>query len=158
MKKKISLLVVLLLLCSLLFAIPVYAIGEGNIDGGGGGMGQGTSQNKWSPGMEGVRVTVVKAEDGTPVTTPIDLTNKKPTNVQAHFGKVSKVSYNRGSSLSPSGSTYEFINPAQALPKIISSDSLGASSIEEIKSYFTDEQVLRSIAGLTGMDLSLIHI
>ena len=68
MKKKISLLVVLLLLCSLLFAIPVYAIGEGNIDGGGGGMGQGTSQNKWSPGMEGVRVTVVKAEDGTPVT------------------------------------------------------------------------------------------
>ena len=40
-KKKISLLVVLLLLCSLLFAIPVYAIGEGNIDGGGGGMGGG---------------------------------------------------------------------------------------------------------------------
>ena len=152
MKKKISLLTVLLLLCSLLFAIPAYAIGEGNIDGGGGGMGQGTSQNKWSPGMEGVRVTVVKAEDGTPVTTPIDLTNKKPTNVQAHFGKVSKVSYNRGSSLSPSGSTYEFINPAQALPKIISSGSLGASCIEEIKSYFTDEQVLRSIAGLTGMN------
>ena len=152
MKKKISWFMVLLLLCSLLFAIPVYAIGDGNIDNGGGGMGQGTSQNKWSPGMDGVRVTVVKAEDGTPVTTPIDLTNKKPTNVQAHFGAVSKISYNRGTTLKPSSSTYKFVNPAQALPKIISSNSLGASSIEEIKRYFTDEQVLRSIAGLTGMD------
>lgn len=150
--KKISLLIILLLLCSLVFAAPVYAIGDGNIDGGGGGMGQGTSQNKWSPGMDGVRVTVVKADDGTPVTTPIDLTNKKPTNMQAHFGKVCKISYNRGSALSPSGTAYEFINPAQALPKIISSQSLGAASIEQIKSYFTDEQVLRSIAGLTGMD------
>ena len=25
-------------------------------------MGQGTSQNKWTPGMEGVRVTVILAE------------------------------------------------------------------------------------------------
>lgn len=151
MKKKISLLMVLLFLCSLLFSIPAYAIGDGNIDGGGGGMGQGNSQNKWSPGMDGVRVTVVKAEDGAPVTTPIDLTNKKP-NVRYSFGKVSKISYTRGTVLTVDTGVYEYVNPAQALPKIISSESLGASSIEEIKSYFTDEQVLRSIAGLTGMD------
>ena len=142
---------VLLFLCSLLFSIPAYAIGDGNIDGGGGGMGQGSSQNKWSPGMDGVRVTVVKAEDGAPVTTPIDLTNKKP-NVRYSFGKVSKISYTRGTVLTVDTGVYEYVNPAQALPKIISSESLGASSIEEIKSYFTDEQVLRSIAGLTGMD------
>lgn len=151
-KKKICLWMILLLLCSSLFETPIYAVGDGNLNHGGGGMGQGTSQNKWSPGMEGVRVTIVKAEDGTPVTTSIDLTNKKPTNIQVHFGAISKISYNRGSVLKPSSSRYRFVNPAQALPKIIRSDRLGVSSIEEMKRYFTDEQVLRSIARLTGMD------
>lgn len=45
MKQKISILLVLAMICSLLFAVPAYAVGEGNVDGGGGGMGQGTSQN-----------------------------------------------------------------------------------------------------------------
>ena len=34
--------------------------GSGNVDGGGGGMGDGTSTNSWTPGNEGVRVTVVR--------------------------------------------------------------------------------------------------
>ena len=67
------------------------------------------------------------------------------------FGKVSKVSYTGGRTLTPDTGMYEYVNPAQALPKIISSESLGVSNTEEIKSYFTDEQVVRSIAGLTGM-------
>ena len=43
-----------------LFPITVFADtgGSGNIDGGGGDMGQGTSKNSWSPGMDGVRITV----------------------------------------------------------------------------------------------------
>ena len=52
--------------------------------------------------------------------------------------------------------TYEYVNPAQALPKIISSQSNGAANIEAIKNYFTDEQVIRSIAGLTGMDFEVL--
>ena len=44
--------------------------GSGNVDGGGGSMGQGTSQNSWNPGMDGVRITVVDAESGQPVSTP----------------------------------------------------------------------------------------
>lgn len=36
--------------------------GSGNVDGGGGSMGQGTSQNSWNPGMDGVRVTVIYSE------------------------------------------------------------------------------------------------
>ena len=48
---------VLLLSLFLFQSIPAYAVGDGNLDGGGGGMGQGTSQNSWSPGNEGVRVT-----------------------------------------------------------------------------------------------------
>ena len=31
-----------------------------------------------------------------------------------------------------------------------------SSNIEEIKSYFTDEQVIRSIASLTGMDFDTL--
>ena len=155
MKWKISSLLVLTLLVSLLFALPAYAVGEGNLDGGGGSMGQGTSQNYWSPGNEGVRVTVVRTEGREPVTRPIDLTNKRPSIVYS-FGKVCKISYNNGTALAVSTDPYEYVNPAQALPRIISSQSLGQANIEEIKSYFTDEQVIRSIAGLTGMDFDTL--
>lgn len=153
MKQKISMLLVLVIICSLLFAVPAYAVGEGNVDGGGGSMGQGTSQNFWNSGNEGVRVTVVRVSDHSPVTRPIDLTNKKPA-VRSHFGKVSKISYTNGFSLTPNGGTYEYVNPAQALPKIISSN--GSSNIAAIKSYFTDEQVVRSIANLTGMQFDVL--
>lgn len=39
---------------------------------GGGNMGQGTSSNYWSPGNDGVRVTVVDSESGNPVGTIVD--------------------------------------------------------------------------------------
>ena len=98
MKQKISISLVLSCLIVLLFALPVYAVGEGNLDGGGGSMGQGTSQNSWTPGNEGVRVTVIRAESREPVTRPIDLTNKRPSIVYS-FGKVCKISYNNGTAL-----------------------------------------------------------
>ena len=109
----------------------------------------------WSPGNEGVRVTVIRAESHDPVTRPIDLTNKHP-NIAYSFGKVSKMSYTRGSALMIDTNPYEYVNPAQSLPRIISSKSLGQANIEQIKSYFTDEQVVRSIAGLTGMDFDTL--
>lgn len=45
MKQRFSLFLVFALILSLLSAVPVYAVGEGNLDGGGGSMGQGTSLN-----------------------------------------------------------------------------------------------------------------
>lgn len=119
-------------------------------------MGQGTSQNSWTPGNEGVRVTVIRANDRVPVTRPIDLTNKTPAISIFHFGKVCKISYNGGTALKPVQGAYEYQKPTQSLPKIISSQSLGQASIEEIKSYFTDEQVIRSIASLTGMKFDIL--
>ena len=80
-----------LLIFTMLFPSIAYAVGEGNIDSGGGGMGQGTNQNSWTPGMEGVRVTVVEAEGGTPVTTPIDLTNKRLSNIAYSLDRKSVV-------------------------------------------------------------------
>ena len=155
MKQKLNLFLVLVLLCSIMIGLPVFAVGEGNIDGGGGSMGHGTSQNSWSPGNEGVRVTVVRATDRGPVTQPVDLSNKSPA-VKYSFGQVCKISYTNGAALVPDTGTYQCYKPTQALPKIISSESLGASNIEEIKSYFTDEQVIRSIASLTGMDFDTL--
>lgn len=143
------------LVLSLVMPMTVYATGEGNIDSGGGGMGQGTSTNKWSNRDEGVRVTVVRASDGSPVLASIDLTNKKPNDIVVHFGKVSKSQYRSGVSLSPNTGTYSYINPGQSLPQIISTSS-GGANLAAIKRYFTDEQVIRSIAGYVGMDFDTL--
>ena len=108
-------------------------------------MGQGTSQNKWTPGMEGVRVTVILADTRTPVTQPIDFTNKRLTNIQLHFGKISKLSYNKGTALNASSETYTFINPGQSLPRIISSQSL-------------ERQVLRRLKAILPMSRSSVAL
>src|SRR5574344_832876 len=104
--------------------------GSGNIDGGGGGMGQGTSTNSWSPGNEGVRVTVVRASDHAVVTTPFDFTNKAPSAGIYHFGKVSKLQYNNGVSLNPVKGGYIYKNPGQTMPRIINTN--GINNIEAI--------------------------
>ena len=99
-------------------------------------MGQGTTQNFGRREMKEYGYTVVRTEGREPVTRPIDLTNKQPAIVYS-FGKVCKISYNNGTALAVNTAPYEYINPAQALPRIISSQSLGQANIEEIKSYFT---------------------
>ena len=149
--------VVLLLAIMLAMAMPVsvYAAGEGNIDNGGGGMGAGTGTNFWSSHDEGVRVTVIRASDGAVASASIDLTNKHPTDIRVHFGKVSKTSYRNGAGLSARMGGYTFYNPAQSLPQIIST-SRGGANLTAIKQYFTDEQVIRAIAGYVGMDFQTL--
>lgn len=155
MKRIISLCVAFVLMISVLLPMNAYAIGDGNVDGGGGGMGTGTGTDFWNTGDEGVRVTVIRASDHAVVTTPIDLTNKTPANSIIHFGKVSKMQYTNGRTLSPVQGAYYYTNPTQALPKIISTSG-GNGNIAAIKSYFTDEQVIRSIANLTGMNFNVL--
>lgn len=143
------------LLFSLIIPMTVYATGDGNIDNGGGGLGSGTNTNFWNSHDEGVRVTVVRASDGSAVSTPIDLTNKQPNNIVLHFGKVSKSQYRAGASLTPNTGTYSYINPAQSLPQIISTSS-GGANLAAIKRYFTDEQVIRAIAGYAGINFETL--
>jgi len=155
MKRQISTFLVLLLLFSMLLPMTAYAEGEGNIDNGGGGMGSGTSENYWNGGDEGVRITVMRASDKIAVTTPVDFTNKAPSSTTAHFGKVSKLQYNRGRTLTPHMNGYTYNNPGMNMPRIISSGS-GQASIDQIKSYFTDELVIRYIADITGMNYDVL--
>jgi hypothetical protein len=154
MKKRIIYFLIVLILFNLIMPFSVFAVGDGNIDSGGGNMGSGTSQNKWSPGNDGVRITVVRASDHSIVATPIDFTNKSPTNVRLHFGKVSKISYNGGRTLAPSTSSYSFINPGQEMPRIVSTN--GSNNIEAIKKYFCSEYTIKRIADITGMNFDTL--
>lgn len=155
MKKIRHKLFLLSIVFTLLFPMQVFATGEGNIDNGGGDFGSGTNTNYWSSHDEGVRVTVVQASDGAQASASIDLTNKSPSDIRIHFGKVSKSAYRGGAGLSPKVGGYVFYKPAQSLPQIISTSS-GGANLAAIKSYFTDEQVIRSIAGYVGMDFKTL--
>ncbi len=150
--RAISLLIVLCIIC------PMFALadtgGSGNIDGGGGGMGSGTSSNYWNPGNEGVRVTVVRASDHAVVTTPVDFTNTTPPSNIYHFGKTSKLQYNSGASLQPAQGGYIFKNPGQTMPRIISTNE--TTNIDAIKKYFCSEYVVKRIAEVTGMDYDIL--
>ncbi len=144
------------LLCTaaLLFCLcpaQVFASGQGNLDGGGGNMNQGTSTNFWSPGNDGVRVTVVDAQSGSAVSTPVDFSNRSQSATMLHFGKVSKIQYRDGASLSlQSGVPYNCLQPAYSMPAIINSNSRPAS-IEAIKRYFCSEYACMMVADATGV-------
>ena len=130
--------------------IVAFAEGDPNIDNGGGGLKDGSSENFWNPGNGGVRVTIVDDETGAVKSASIDYTNTNASDIALHFGKVSKAEYVGGTALSATTSSYTFINPTEPLPTIIS-DGSGAS-IEEIRSYFTDEQVVKRIAEHTRIE------
>ena len=147
MKKLICALLLLAMLFSL--TVPAFAA-DPNIDGGGGGMGQGTGQNSWTPGRDGVRITVVRDSDNTPVSTPIDFSNGSNSDMAVHFGKLSKISYRSGTGLTPHTSKYACYQPSQSMPRIISSN--GSSNIAAIRSYFCREGTIRDIANATGLN------
>lgn len=157
MKRLFSVFFSLVLLLTLCTPLSAYADGDGdgNIDHGGGGLGSGSDENFWNSGDEGVRVTVIRASDHAVASASIDFTNRHPDDIQSYFGKVSKVAYTNGHQLTPSAQHYTYYNPAQPLPKIISSDQ-GQSSIEEIKQYFCSEYMVKLIAQLTGFNYSIL--
>ena len=122
-----------------LFPSSAFATGgNGNIDGGGGSMGHGTSSNFWNSGNDGVRITVVNASSGTAVSSPLDFSNRTQKTSLLHFGKVNKLQYLGGAGLSlQSGVAYSCIRPTQSMPTIVSSK--GQSNIEAVKRYFCSE-------------------
>ena len=148
MKKVIAIFLTVSLLLNI--SVPAFAgSGSGNIDGGGGSMGDGTDYNYWNSGDDGVRVTVIRSLDNVPVSTPFDLTNCAENNMAVSFVKKCKLQYKYGASLEVNLGTYTYINPSQNLPTIIT-DS-GNGNISAIRSYFTDRLVVQYIASITGI-------
>ena len=142
--------IVLALLLSMTFHAQVFAAGSGNIDGGGSGLGQGTSQNFWSVGNDGVRITVVDAETGSPASSSIDFTNKTFNQAMIHFQKVSKIGYRSGTGMAVNTGGIVYKTPAIPLPTIMTSRSRPAN-IQTIRSYFCSEYAAQMMADAVGM-------
>ena len=80
-----------------IFCLQIVAFadsgGDPNIDNGGGGLKNGSSQNYWNPGNDGVRVTVVDFKTGAVKSASIDYTNSNASDIQFHFGKKCKTGH-----------------------------------------------------------------
>lgn len=151
MKRKLQTFICIVMV---IFMLPIIAFadpGDGNVDGGGGGMGDGTGANLWNPGYDGVRVTVIRDSNNTPVSSPVDYTNKTPSNNLTHFGKVSKIGYRAGHALSPQVGGYVCIKPSIPIPYIVNSNTFPAS-IATIKAYFCSEYAAELVANNTGIN------
>lgn len=139
--------------------LTAYASGSGNVDGGGGGLNQGTKTCNW-PGnsYQGVRITVVDAKTGAIVSNPIDFTNKNLSATAErmfHFGKVSKMQYRNGAALTLQTTKYTYYMADNPIPQIISSNS-GKASIAQIKRYFCSEGAASMVAAKTGINVSAL--
>jgi len=133
------------------FTFSAYAgDGSGNMDGGGGDMGGGTSQNVWHNGDDGVRVTVVRASDNKPVSTPFDMTNRKESDAEGHFIKKCKLTYRNGSSLIIDTGKYVYVNPSNPMPTVITGNN--TNNIAAIKKYFCSSETVKKIAQIVGCD------
>lgn len=139
----------LILSAALLLAFPAaaHAEGDGNIDHGGGN-GMGDAGDSWWNGDDGVRVTVIRASDNKVVSRSIDITNYDESDAEYHFIRKCKILYRNGSYLQADRNGYNFSIPTKPMPKIIT--ETGTSSITAIRSYFTDRQVIKSVARLIG--------
>ena len=144
----------LLFMMCLTSAVPAYATGSGNVDGGGGSLNHGKDGYYWPDiGYDGVRVTVVDAQSGQRVSVPVDYTNVDVGTLSpdiCHFGKVSKVDYRNGAGLSPQVGGYVCRRPAAPIPQIISGNSRKAS-IPVIRQYFCSEAAAVMVANDTGI-------
>lgn len=86
---------------------------------------------------------------------PVDFSNKSQPGSVLYFGKVSKIHYRNGSSLSlQAGGGYSCIKPTVAMPRIVGSS--GENNITEIKKFFCSEYACMMVADATGS--SLLHI
>jgi hypothetical protein len=162
MQRITILLKVILLVVIFMLIINPHASADPNMDGGGSGGGtqEGTDQNFYSSGDDGVRITVIdittkrRAED----TKTIDYSKKdKNGKGTKHFGKNNKLDYMGVAGYSSpkvlAWSSDIYMNNTYTvteLPIIISS-SKGNSNIDTIKRYFNDSARLQLIATRVGM-------
>ena len=117
---------------------------DGNMDGSGGGMGSGTGESYWSPGHDGVRITVIEKKTRKAVGNSFDRTNISLPSKIISFARKNKLQYLSGANLAPNSSDYDKKIPDVPLPQIISSNA--SSNIAAVKAYFTDEGRIRAIA------------
>jgi hypothetical protein len=130
----------------------VYA-GDPNIDGGGGGLGTGTSSNVWTVRSEtgrsinngdGLRVYLVNPFTGVPVSASIDITNHNVARSHMFNGQgKTKHEYNFVNDIINLTPTYNYVrvDGVQRLPRIIPANaSNNTARIDAIKAWFLDRR------------------
>ena len=126
-----------------------WAVGEGNMEAGGGQTETVTGDSFWN-GDWGIRFCVVDVASQTVVSATYDAANKSSGYESYwHYGKTNKFDYRGGSALSIQLTDYVWEDPAVTIPTIVRTS--GAPDIKAIKDYFTDETVIRWIGDVTGM-------
>ncbi len=149
MKKILCMLLAIITAMSLNF--HVFAEGDPNMDGGGGGVDDGDVDggSYWNVGEDGIRVTVVKEKTHSSVTDPMDFSNKVQT-LNFFFGLNNKLDYNGGNIAAQAGAAYHAIVPDAPIPQVVSSN--GGSNIDAVREYFKMEGTIRDIAQKTGFN------
>lgn len=165
-KRCINVVITLFIFIFLLNYTQVKA--DSNMDGGGSGGGSqdGSSENFYSSGDDGVRITIIDIKTGMRAigTRTIDYSKKdKSGKTTVHFGKYCKIEYmgvggySGGKNLTQSNDDYvtdasgKIVNYYVSDLPIIVSSSLGNSDIDQIKDYFDDKARLEVIASRVGI-------
>ena len=151
MKKLSVFLIVTVFLEIIMNPLMVKAAGDPDMDSGGGTWGHAAEGFTWRDGDDGVRVTIIDAVTGDPVSRSIDISNINTSDIVLDFGKISKAAYRNGATLQGHVNEYEKYTPALPLPKLVNAPDHD-EALRQIKAYFTDEQVLRRIADHVGMN------
>lgn len=138
----------------LLLSTAALADGDPNVDVGGGNTGVAITSGSYWTGDDGVRISVVTTSGSTVAC--FDWANRVEDDVQCHFGKVNKIAYHTGASLTPhmtETSSYSYRIPANPMPaQIVGRTKNGNNARQKaIKSYFTDKGVLENIAAEAGI-------
>lgn len=148
MSKRIlsALLAVLFLITGL--PSTVWAVGEGNMEAGGGQTETVTGDSFWN-GQWGIRFCVVDVVSQSVVSATYDASNYGGLSNYWHYGKTNKFDYRNGTTLTIRQGNYTLETPAVSIPTIVRTS--GAPDIKAIKNYFTDETVIRWISDVTGI-------
>ena len=148
MRKRI--LSALLAVLFLITGLPgtAWAVGEGNMEAGGGQTETVTGDSFWN-GQWGIRFCVVDVASQTVVSATYDASNYGGLSNYWHYGKTNKFDYRNGATLTIRQGNYTLETPAVSIPTIVRTS--GAPDIKAIKDYFTDETVIRWIGDVTGM-------
>ena len=135
-----------MLVMMVLFIPNCYAIGDGNLEGGGGDTGDGNKGSYWNGGDDGVRISIM---DGNRAVIIFDLANEDWTGrVPISFAIKTKLQYKAGAQLLPAAAYTNWV-PEIKLPRII--HTTGGGNAIALKEHFTDRQVIEDIASMSGV-------
>jgi hypothetical protein len=155
-----------LILSVILLTVNISAL-EPNIDGGEGGLGQGSNDNGWAVAStsngyiydaDGLRVYIVNSSTGRPVSSAIDITNYSiAKNNVRNFQGQTKFDYKHINESLNFSTFYDYTKPATPLPRIVSNNLAGNTSstrVAAIKEWFTNFNSYSWVISQFGFSLS----